>query len=110
MSKVLRLNDDVYARLEENVKGFESPSEVTNRMVDSHEQFEAFKILATAVVSARDSIDEIGYRNKNVLLHYSKEAVEEAMNLIEQLFLSYQVSYKYEPPGLELKIKKRKTA
>ncbi|WP_217531009.1 hypothetical protein [Vibrio cholerae] len=104
MSKVLRLTVDVFNRLETNVAGFESPSEVINRMIDSHEEYEAFQHVARAIISAKDFIDETGSREKTVLLHHPMEAIDKAMLFAKEVFPQYTIDYSYESPGLNLKI------
>mgnify|MGYP007101537896 FL=1 len=109
MSKVLRLTADVYNRLETNVVGFESPSEVTNRMIDSYEEYEIFQYVARAIINAEEFIIETGQQEKTILLHQSLEAIERAMLFATEIFHQYTIEYKYEQPGLNLKVVAKKS-
>ena len=105
MSKVLRMSANVYEKLEANVTGFESPSEVIERVINSHEEIEVIKLVARAVVSAEDFIKDTGERKKTVLLHQSAEVIERAMSFIIEIFPQYKITYDFNQPGLNLKIK-----
>lgn len=107
MSKVLRISANAYEKLEENVTGFESPSEVIERVINSHEEIEVIKLVALAVVSAEDFIKETGERKKTVLLHQPAEVIERAMNFIIEIFPQYKITHEFKQPGLNLKIKSR---
>lgn len=86
MSKVLRISADVFEKLEANVTGFESPSEVIERVIKSHEEAEVIKLVAQAIITAEDFIKETGEREKTVLLHHPLEAIERAMDFIIEIF------------------------
>ena len=104
MSKVLRISAGVFQKLETNVTGFESPSDVIDRAIKSHEEIEVIKMVARAVISAKEHIDEIGFRKKTVLLHQPAEAIDRAMSFIVEIFPQYKIAYDFSPPGLNLKI------
>lgn len=104
MSKVLRLKDDVFSRLEINAKGFESPSDVVKRMIDCYEELETIQFVAECILSAEDFISETGKREKNILIHHPAEAIDRAMKFIYSVFPDYEIEYSYQRPALRLKI------
>lgn len=106
MSKVLRVSAGVYDKLEANVAGFETPSAVIERLINSHEETEVIKLVARTVISAEDFI-KIGEQKKTVLLHQPAEAIERAMHFVIEIFPQYKITYEFDNPGLYLKIKIR---
>ena len=108
MSKVLRISADVFERLEANVTGFESPSEVIERVIKSHEEIEVIKLVTQSVISAEEFIKETGERKKTVPLHQPIEAIENAMDYIITIFPQYNISHEFLKPGLKLIIKSKK--
>tara|TARA_R110001583_G_scaffold46927_1_gene147029 strand:+ start:153 stop:509 length:357 start_codon:yes stop_codon:yes gene_type:complete len=108
MSKVLRISADVFERLEANVTGFESPSEVIERVIKSHEEIEVIKLVTQSVISAEEFIKETGERKKTILLHQPTEAIENTMDYISTIFPQYNISHEFLKPGLKLIIKSKK--
>lgn len=107
MSKVLRISSDVYQRLESDVKGFESPSDVIGRMADSHDELDVIKRVVMAIISANDFISETGEREKAILLHYSSEVIDRAMKFVIPIFPQYKIDYVVDINALILTIREK---
>lgn len=107
MSKVLRISVNTFEKLEANATGFESPSEVIDRAINSNEEIEVIKLVARAVVSAEEFIEKTGLRKKTVLLHQPENIIEQAMSFITEIFPQYIINHTFEQPGLNLVIKSR---
>lgn len=102
MSEVLRMSAGVYSKLEANVTGSESLSDVIERLIKSQEEIEVIKLVALSVISAASIIKETGERKKTVLLHQPAEVIERAMRFVVEIFPQYKITYELNHPGLNL--------
>ena len=105
MSKVLRVSTSVFEKLEANVVGFETPSDVIMRAIHSHEELEVLKILVREIISAEESITEMGEREKIILLHHSEGSMHRAIDFIIKIFPQYKITYSIDLNTLVLTIK-----
>jgi len=77
MSPTIEITKEVYSRLEKHVVGFDSPSNVISRMIDSYERTESSSSAVSTEVKAqnivKNSQDRI-FSNKEIQQHVSKIA------------------------------------
>jgi predicted CopG family antitoxin len=107
MSTSIRIQDETYSRLENNSKGYESVSETISRAVFSLEVCESLEMISSSIESSiRMLIDEDISREKVILLHYQKEAIEKAMLLAKRLYPNYVITYEIEINSLTFLIEK----
>tara|TARA_R110000764_G_scaffold219580_1_gene307304 strand:- start:2911 stop:3216 length:306 start_codon:yes stop_codon:yes gene_type:complete len=98
------MSEGVFNKLEKNVTGFETPSEVIERMIESHEEIDVIKLVTRAVISSEEFMKEMGQRKKSILLHQPPEAIERAMIFIGEIFPQYNITHYFEQPALNLEI------
>jgi predicted CopG family antitoxin len=103
MSTSIRIQDDVYSCLEANTKGYESVSDTVNRSVSCLEQCEAFEMIDRQIELSIIMLNDEGIvREKVILMHYQKEAIEKAMLIVERLYPKYSIKYNIEINALYL--------
>lgn len=104
MSTSIRIKDTVYKDLELNTKGFQSVSDTIEMTINSHEILETIKIVEGSITSSEERIKECGSIEKNILLHYKKDNVDDAMKIIKRMFFGYKISHHIEPNCLTVSI------
>lgn len=110
MSTSIRIKDDVYSRLEMNVKGYESVSDTIARATFDLEVCESLEMISRLIKSSiRDLSDGGIAREKAMLVHYKKEALEKAMSLAMRLYSDHQITYRIEVNGLLLLVENQPT-
>lgn len=90
----IRIKDSVYSRLELNAKGYESVSDTINRANLSLEKDEAFSMLDEQVAcSVRDLAAGGVAKEKTLLMHHQREAIQSAMDIVLRIYHDYKVNY-----------------
>lgn len=90
----VRIKDSVYSRLEMNAKGYEPVSDTINRANLSLEKNEALDLLDNQVALSIHSLNEEGItKERHIVMHYQKEAITSAMDLIVRLYPEYKIEY-----------------
>ena len=104
----IRIKDDVYSRLEMNAKGYESVSDTISRAIKSLEEREAFDMIDNQVAESIQRLSEEGSDKERVLLmHYQKEAIQLAMDLVVRLYPEYRIEYEIKVNACSVKVTKR---
>ncbi|MEJ2765197.1 helix-turn-helix transcriptional regulator [Photobacterium sp. MCCC 1A19761] len=105
----IEIKDDVYSRLESNTKGFQTPSDTIGMTIYSHEVLSVIKMVTASIESSEEVIQECGFREKNILFHYSSDVIDEAMLFVLKMFPNYTINYNCTPNALNLNIENRST-
>jgi hypothetical protein len=88
----IRINDQVYARLELNAKGYESVSDTIDRANKSLETLEMLEMLDTQVACCiKDFIESKITRERVILTHHKPDAIQSAMNIIDRIYYDFHV-------------------
>lgn len=104
----VRIKDSVYSRLELNAKGYESVSDTINRANFSLEKNEALDMLDSQVALSIKRLNEEGVtKDINILMHYQKEAVQSAMDLITRLYPEYNIDCEIKINMCSISVSKR---
>lgn len=100
----VRIKDSVYSRLELNAKGYESVSDTINRANFNLEKNEALEMLDNQV----KRLSEEGVTKEiNILMHYQKEAIQSAMDLVIRLYPDYNIDYEIKINVCSISVIKR---
>ena len=103
MSTSIRIKDDVYSRLEINVKGYESVSDTIARATFHLEVCESLEMISRLIESSIQYLSDGDIApEKAMLVHYKEEALEKAMSLAMRLYPDHQITYKIKVNSLSL--------
>jgi len=90
----VRIKDNVYSRLELNAEGYESVSDTIGRANLSLEKDKALDMLDRQVaLSVTDLTTEGITKEKAIPMHYSRDAIQSAMDLVLRLYPNYKIDY-----------------
>lgn len=93
----IRIKDSVYSRLELNAKGYESVSDTISRANFSLEKDEALSMLDRLVDCCVEDLKVDGVsKEKHILMHYQREAIQSAVDLLYRLYPDYKIECEVE--------------
>lgn len=104
----IRIKDDVYSRLEMNAKGYESVSDTISRANKSLEMLEAIEMLDNQIAASIQKLNEEGADKERVLLmHYQKESIQSAMDLVIRLYPKYEIEYEIKTNACSVRVSQK---